>query len=251
MPVKRTSLHLLRWFVAGTLAALPLAATVAVFWWAAQLLLRWLGPDSLLGSLLVLVGLGVSGSEVVGYLVGLAVVVVLVTLLGALVSAGMQRGLSQLFDRLVRHIPVVRTVYELATKLVGLLSQREQDGPKRMRAVWVHFGGPGGASVLALLSSPQPVLVDGRRCLAVLVPTAPVPVGGGLLFVPEAWVSPAEVGVEALTSIYVSMGVTAPQHLPVASTATDLPVVAPAADLPPAATAAELPTAPTAPAART
>jgi hypothetical protein len=28
-------------------------------------------------------------------------------------------------------------------------------------------------------------------------------------------VSPAEVGAEALTSIYVSMGVTAAQHLPV------------------------------------
>jgi uncharacterized membrane protein len=39
-------------------------------------------------------------------------------------------------------------------------------------------------------------------------------VGGGLIFVPQAWVRPAEIGVEGLTSIYVSMGVTAPQHLP-------------------------------------
>jgi uncharacterized membrane protein len=41
-----------------------------------------------------------------------------------------------------------------------------------------------------------------------------VPIGGGLLFVPQEWVSPAAVGAEALTSIYVSMGVTAAQHLP-------------------------------------
>ncbi len=54
----------------------------------------------------------------------------------------------------------------------------------------------------------------GRRCIAVLVPTAPVPIGGGLLWVPEAWVTPAAVGVEALTSIYVSMGVTSSQYLP-------------------------------------
>ncbi len=46
------------------------------------------------------------------------------------------------------------------------------------------------------------------------MPTAPVPVGGGLLFVPEEWVTPAALGIEALTSIYVSMGVAAPQHLP-------------------------------------
>jgi uncharacterized membrane protein len=47
-----------------------------------------------------------------------------------------------------------------------------------------------------------------------------VPVGGALLYVPKAWVTPAPVGMEALTSIYVSMGVTAGEHLqrPVAKT---------------------------------
>jgi uncharacterized membrane protein len=102
--------------------------------------------------------------------------------------------------------------------MVGLLQQGPQGGAdggaRSMTPVWCHFGGPGGATALALLSSTEPVLVGGRRCLAVLVPTAPVPIGGGLLFVPEDWVSPADVGAEALTSIYVSMGVTAPQYLP-------------------------------------
>ena len=36
----------------------------------------------------------------------------------------------------------------------------------------------------------------------------------GGLYVPEAWVTPAEIGVEAVTSIYVSMGLTSPQYLP-------------------------------------
>ena len=67
--------------------------------------------------------------------------------------------------------------------------------------------------MLALLSTPEPVMIDGRPYLGVIVPTAPVPVGGGLLFLPQAWVRPADVGIEALTSIYVSMGMTAPQHL--------------------------------------
>jgi uncharacterized membrane protein len=48
---------------------------------------------------------------------------------------------------------------------------------------------------------------------AVLIPTSPVPVGGGLIYVPEAWVTPADIGIEALTSIYVSMGVTSTEHL--------------------------------------
>ncbi len=54
----------------------------------------------------------------------------------------------------------------------------------------------------------------GKPYLAVLVPTAPVPIGGGLLYVPQSWVVPAEIGIEALTSLYVSMGVTSAQHLP-------------------------------------
>jgi uncharacterized membrane protein len=34
-----------------------------------------------------------------------------------------------------------------------------------------------------------------------------------LIFVPAEWVKKADVGVETMTSIYVSMGVTAHQHL--------------------------------------
>jgi uncharacterized membrane protein len=71
----------------------------------------------------------------------------------------------------------------------------------------------GGAAVLALLSTPQPLLFGDRRYLCVLVPTAPVPIGGGLLYVPEDWVTPAEIGVEGVTSLYVSMGVTSGQYI--------------------------------------
>lgn len=211
--MKATGAHLLRVFLAGLLAALPLAATVFVFWWGATTLIRWLGPDSAIGSVLVQVGLGVTGSEIVGYLMGVALIVAAIFVLGLLVEAELERGITSLVNAVVRRIPVVRTVYDFAQKMVGLVSQREEDGVRSMRAVWCHFGGVGGAAALALLSTPDPVRIGGRAYLAVLVPTAPVPVGGGLLYVPEEWVTPAEVGIEALTSIYVSMGVTSAQHL--------------------------------------
>jgi uncharacterized membrane protein len=38
-------------------------------------------------------------------------------------------------------------------------------------------------------------------------------VGGGLLYVPPDWVEPADIGMEGVTSIYVSMGVTSDQYL--------------------------------------
>lgn len=208
--------HVVRIFIAGLLAALPLAATIAIFWWAFSLLAGWLGPDSAIGGVLMAIGLGVTGSEIVGYLIGIGLVVAIIFLLGVAVEVGLQRGMATLVQSVMRRIPLVRNVYDLAQKMVGLFAQRDEEGMKSMSAVWCHFGGVGGAAALALLSTPRPVLIGGRRYVGVIVPTAPVPVGGGLLYVPEEWITPAQVGVEALTSIYVSMGVTSPQHLPMA-----------------------------------
>jgi uncharacterized membrane protein len=215
--VHRPLSSLLRIFATGALAALPLAATVLIFVWAAGVLIKWLGPDSVIGGLMVSIGLGVGGSEVVGYALGIAIVAAALFGLGLLVEAGLQRGAAAALHALMARIPVVGTIYELIQKFVALMRPDAAGGEgalKSMSAVWCHFGGPGGSAALALLGSDVPVLVNGQRCLAVLIPTAPVPVGGGLLYVPESWVTRADVGVEAVTSIYVSMGLTSPQHLP-------------------------------------
>jgi uncharacterized membrane protein len=217
--MNRTRAHLLRIFVTGALAALPLAATILIFWWLLSLLLGWLGPGSPFGRALGAVGLGVTGSGVVSYLIGMGLVVLAIFLLGVLVEAGLQRGLARLVDTVLARIPLVGRVYDLSRKIVGLVSQRDPSGMLSMSTVWCHFGGvpaegeAGGAVVLGLLSTREPVTIGGQPYVGVIVPTAPVPVGGGLLFLPQSWVRPAGVGIEALTSIYVSMGMTAPEHL--------------------------------------
>jgi uncharacterized membrane protein len=225
---------LLRIFATGALAALPLAATLLIFGWAAGVLVRWLGPESLVGRALISIGLGVGASEVVGYAIGVAIVAAAIFGLGLLVEAGLQRSFAGAVNALLLRIPVVGTVYDLMKRMVGLVRAHDANGEKgdglrSMSAVWCHFGGPqaeGNSVALALLGSDTPVLVNGQRCLAVLIPTAPVPVGGGLLYVPEHWVTPADVGIEAVTSIYVSMGLTSPQYLPRAEAAPARPSAA-------------------------
>lgn len=207
--------RLSRIFLTGLLAALPLAATVLIFAWALRLLIGWVGPGSAVGGAMTRIGLGVTGSELVGYAIGVALVALVIFGLGLLVEAGLQRGLARGVDAVMQRIPLVRSVYDLTRRLAGLVqTQRGAEGLHAMSAVWCHFGGPGGAAALALLGSADAVQIGGRPYLAVLIPTSPVPIGGGLIYVPEAWVTPAEVGVEAVTSIYVSMGVTSPQYLP-------------------------------------
>jgi uncharacterized membrane protein len=80
-----TARHVLRIFLTGLLAALPLAATVLIFVWGARLLYAWLGPGSFFGGLLASIGLGVTGSEVVAYGVGVGIVMLGIFALGLLV----------------------------------------------------------------------------------------------------------------------------------------------------------------------
>lgn len=211
--MNRTGRHLLNVFVTGLLAALPLAATLLIFVWGARLVVEYVGPQSFFGSALLRIGLGITGSEVVGYAIGVAVVMVAIFALGLLVQTRLHGMLEALTEGIVQRIPVVRSVYDMVKKFVELFAQRDESQVKSMSPVWLHFGGVGGAAVLGLLSTPEPVRMGEVDYLAVLVPTAPVPVGGGLLYVPSAWVTPADVGVDGLTSIYVSMGITSAQHI--------------------------------------
>ena len=151
-----------------------LAATVVILVWAVQLIYAWLGPTSLFGK--ALISLDVSGSEVVGYLLGLGLVLVSILALGLLVQTRLQPVLLEGLNAVMQRIPVVRHIYDMAQKLVGLMAQGEAPGTRSMSPVWLHFGGPGqAAAVLGLLSSTEPVLVGGARYLAVLVPTALMP----------------------------------------------------------------------------
>jgi uncharacterized membrane protein len=211
--MNRTGRHLLNVFVTGLLAALPLAATLLIFVWGARLVVEYIGPQSLVGGLLLRIGLGITGSDVVGYSIGVLVVLMAIFALGLLVQTRLHTLLEALTENIVQRIPVVRGVYDMVKKFVELFAQRDESQVKSMSPVWLHFGGVGGAAVLGLLSTPEPVRMGEVDYLAVLVPTAPVPVGGGLLYVPAAWVLPADVGVDGLTSIYVSMGITSAQHI--------------------------------------
>lgn len=205
--------RLVQIFVTGALAALPLAATILIFVWGARLVYSYLGPQSLVGGWLVQLGLGITGSELVGYALGVLIVLAAIFVLGLVIQTRLREVLAALLNGIVQRIPVVRSVYDVVKKFVDLFAQRDEEGVRSMSPVWLHFGGPGGAAVLGLLSTPEPVMMGEVAYLAVLVPTAPVPVGGGLLYVPKDWVTPADVGVDGLTSIYVSMGITSHHYL--------------------------------------
>jgi uncharacterized membrane protein len=200
-----------RTFIAGFLVLLPLAVTIAVIVWVGSLIFAYLGPDSVVGRILISIGFNFSDSPVVAYALGAVVVVGLIYLLGLVVESRLESRVRHLIDSLMQRIPFVGNLYDVTKRFVAIMDRKDQEGLKSMSPVWCSFGGDGGAAVLGLLPMPKPIMIGGERYHVVLVPSAPVPVGGALIYVPAAWVKPAHIGVETLMSIYVSMGVASPQ----------------------------------------
>lgn len=208
---------LARYFLAGVFAILPLAITVAVVSWVGNLVLGILGPDTLIGQALRGVGFQFATNATAAYVIGTALVLVVVFLVGVAVETGAKNLLQRAIDAVLQRIPIIGSVYGTSKQLVGLVDKKQDADLTGMSPVFCFFGEDGGVGILALLVSPQRFRINGKDYHIVIVPTAPVPVGGGLLFMPVEMVKAADVTMEAVVSIYVSMGVSAPQFLPTAA----------------------------------
>lgn len=199
-----------RIFLTGLLAALPLMLTIFVTAWLLSFLNQYLGPNSGFGGLLRGLGVSVNASEYAAYVIGLALIVGAIFALGILVHSRLGAWLAEIFDRLIRRIPLVSSVYDLSSRFVSIVDTKNGDSLKSMSPAWCFFGGKPGAAVLALLPTKTPIRLGSEDYLAVLIPSAPVPFGGALVYVPAAWIEPAEGGIDELMSVYVSMGITPP-----------------------------------------
>src|SRR6201993_989629 len=201
----------IRTFVAGLVAVLPVVLTVAVIVWVGSMVDQFVGPYSTFGRLLTSIGLRVVDTKVAAYLIGVVVVLTAIYMLGVFVEAGLKHRLQDFAERSLGRIPVIGNVYNLAHRFVGMLDRKQETDLKAMSPVWCFFGGEGGTAMLALMPTSEPVMLGGHAYHVILVPGAPVPMGGALLYVPIDWIKPAPFGVDGLTSIYVSMGIATSQ----------------------------------------
>lgn len=203
-----------RVFLAGLLALLPLILTVAVTGWVVSILNDYVGPTSSFGRVLVSLGIGVGAQSFAPYVIGLLALLIGIYVLGLLFESRIGDMVSDVMDRVVTRIPVIGSVYDLSKRFTSIVDTKNGGDLKSMTPVWCFFGGEPGAAVLALLPSPKPVAIGTHEYVGILIPSAPVPVGGALIYVPQSWLRPAEGGVDELMSVYVSMGVTSPTPVP-------------------------------------
>ena len=209
--IKRSLKSIVTTWFTGLLSLLPLVLTLALLAWIFSLLNRLVGPSTLIGQLSAALGQPFSSNSYLAYLLGCLVLLASLYPLGLAVQLGLRRPLSWLLDRTLRRTPLIGNFYNLADRFVGLLDKSKNPDITTMAPVWCFFGGD-GAAVLALRPSSETVELEGRAYCAILIPTAPIPVGGGLLYVPQEWIRAANMGVDQQTSIYLSMGLTPPSR---------------------------------------
>lgn len=202
-----------RTFISGLVAALPLALTIAVIVWLVEFFHKFLGPESAFGKTLGSIGYQFVTSEIIAYLIGVLGSLAIIFFLGVLLEAGLKKRWNLLIDNLIERVPLVRTIYTALKRLMDMLDPKENAELKSMSSVLCHFGGKGGTAVLALMPSSEKIHLNGEDYYGVLIPTAPVPFGGAILYVPIEWVEPVDMAFDGLLNVYMSMGATSADYI--------------------------------------
>jgi uncharacterized membrane protein len=146
----------------------------------------------------------------VPYVAGIAVLLLAIFALGLVVESRLGPWFTAIVDSLVSRVPLISQAYAFSKRFASIVEAGDNENIMGMTPVWCIFCGEPGASVLALQTSARPVRIGGSELVSIIVPSAPVPVGGALVYVPSSWIKPFSGGVEQLTSVYVSMGVKPP-----------------------------------------
>jgi len=204
-------------FMTGLFVLLPIMITVTIMGWAGGKVVEMLGPSSLVGNVLRSIGLKIARDQShqwVGTLIGWALVLVGIWLVGACVKSFARQRLQKRFHGVMDRIPVVSSIYRPVSQVVDMLKGDDDEAMKSMRVVHCKFGDAHGGGFLALLSCSQVFRFGGQDCLAVYIPTSPLPMSGGIILVPVSQVTNVDMSVEDLMQIYFSLGVMAPKVMP-------------------------------------
>lgn len=205
-------------FLAGLLFLLPVMLTAVIMAWIIDFIRSGLGPGTFLGQLLQTGGGYILGpdQQVLSFWLGVAIALLGIWLLGLIVKTQAKSIIQVYLDRLFSGVPVIRSIYAPVSRVVRLATDRGGSGDlSGMSVVACRFGGDKGVDVLALLASQNVFMIAGERRRLVYLPTAPIPMSGGLVMVPEHSVTAVpEMKVDDLFKLYVSLGALAPEAMP-------------------------------------
>jgi uncharacterized membrane protein len=203
--------HVKRYLVAGILAWLPLAVTIAVLVWLLGAI------DGLFSTLLnaaqaVLPATQTAWLESLRHVPGLSVIVLaaLLVLTGVLVTNIFGQWLLHRWDTLLQRIPIVKSIYSSVKQVSDTLFSTS--GNAFREAVLVQYPRPGSWTIAFVTGRPSGEVaahLPGEH-LSVYVPTTPNPTSGFFLMMPRSEMRALGMSVDEALKYIISMGVVAP-----------------------------------------
>jgi uncharacterized membrane protein len=188
---------LLHRFVIGLKIIIPVAVTLFVLFWV-------LGKiDNILQPIFT----NYIGRRIPG--IGLISVVVLVFIVAIIVSTRPGRWLTYTFERLILHIPLLRSLHN-AIKQIFESFTTQAEGTSFLYVVFIEFPKEGMKTV-GLVTN-RFTSDSGEELLHVFIPTAPNPTNGFLEIVKATDVTPTDMSINDALKMVMSAGkVAAPQ----------------------------------------
>lgn len=214
-------------FAKGFAALLPMFLTIFVLYFIFNMLydavgkpvgkvMEWAaeavtdaGPEELQGRTPAWKWFYKGGSSLVGAAVG----VVLVFLIGSVVATFFGKKIYRVFEKALSKLPVIKVVYPYAKQFTEFFFQ----GEKKMEfkaVVAVPFPTEGLYSIGFPTSDGLRHLNDvtGKKLLCIFLPTSPTPFTGFTVYVPRELVIPLPITVEEAMRVIISCGVVTPLH---------------------------------------
>ena len=198
------------YFLAGILVTMPLTVTFLVAWWfigfVDDYVVPWIpdgwNPDHFL-------------KETVGFEIGLpglglVVLLVVITLIGALTAGFLGRMVLNIGERILARMPVIRSVYSAIKQILETVLQQQSKAFRQ--AVLVEYPRR-GIWAIGFITGPTEGEVQNltlQEVVNVFLPTTPNPTSGILLFVPRKDVVFLDMSVEEAVKMVISGGIVTP-----------------------------------------
>lgn len=207
---------------------MPLTITFALAWWIigiiddhiVPLIPDGWNPDQYLRETVGL-EIGLPG-------LGVIVLLVFITLIGALTAGILGRMIVKLGERILAQMPVIRNVYSAVKQIIETVFKNQSKAFRQ--AVLLEYPRRGLWTIGFITGTTegevQNLILE--EVVNVYVPTTPNPTSGFLLYVPRKDIILLDMSVEDAVKMVISIGIVAPpdtrseaeQSMPVASAAT-------------------------------
>ena len=194
--------HLKGYFIAGIVVTGPTLLTLYIIW----LIVTFI--DSSVGALLPSVYNPQTYLHVPGF--GLVIVVLGLTLIGALTAGVLGRVYVRLSDRVLARMPVVRGIYAAVKQIFETVLAKQSNSFREV--VLVQWPREGMWTIAFVTAAVEGELQrrTGADTIAVYVPTTPNPTSGYLMFVPRRDAITLDMSVEDAIKYVISTGIVTP-----------------------------------------